>query len=77
MAKIKDLSQEIKSNWGQFGRPEFFEPDGQCDKLLQEFHRFDEGIGIDGKWGGGSVTSVCRGWGSTKVSIKYVMPILS
>jgi len=40
-----------------------------CDKLLQQFHRFDEGIGIEGKWAGGSVTGVCRGWGSTKVSI--------
>lgn len=39
-----------------------------CDKLLQQFHRFDEGIGLDGKWAGGSVTGVCRGWGSTKVS---------
>ena len=41
-----------------------------CDELLQQFHRYDEGIGIDGKWGGGSVTGVCRGWGSTKVRTK-------
>ena len=38
----------------------------ECDDLLQEFHRFDEDIGVVGKWQGGSVTGVCRGWGSTK-----------
>ena len=43
---------------------------GECDELLQQFHRVDEGLGIDGKWAGGSVTGVCRGWGSTKVSRK-------
>jgi len=42
-------------------------PGEVCDELLQEFHRVDEGIGIEGKWAGGSVTAVCRGWGSTKV----------
>eukprot|EP00581_Thalassiosira_minuscula_P005786 CAMPEP_0183744146 /NCGR_PEP_ID=MMETSP0737-20130205/65580_1 /TAXON_ID=385413 /ORGANISM="Thalassiosira miniscula, Strain CCMP1093" /LENGTH=2327 /DNA_ID=CAMNT_0025979781 /DNA_START=237 /DNA_END=7220 /DNA_ORIENTATION=- len=39
---------------------------GKCDKLLQQFHRVDESLGINGKWTGGSVTSVCRGWGSSK-----------
>lgn len=43
---------------------------GKCDELLQQFHRVDEGIGLDGKWAGGSVTGVCRGWGSTKVRTK-------
>lgn len=38
-----------------------------CDKLLQEFHRFDEGLSVQGKWAGGSVTGVCRGWGTSKV----------
>lgn len=38
-----------------------------CDELLQEFHKFDEGLGLDGKWGGGSVTAVCRNWGNDKV----------
>ena len=38
-----------------------------CDELLQEFHKFDEGLGLDGKWGGGSVTAVCRNWGNHKV----------
>ena len=46
---------------------------GKCDELLQEFYRFDEGIGLDGKWAGASVTGVCRGWGSTKVSTKEVL----
>ena len=39
---------------------------GRCDQVLQEFFRFDEEIGTVGKWQGGSVTSVCRGWGTTK-----------
>jgi len=42
---------------------------GKCDELLKQFHRVDEGIGLDGKWSGASVTGVCRGWGSTKVRI--------
>ena len=37
-----------------------------CDQLLQEFHRFDEEISLNGKWQGGTVTGVCRGWGTTK-----------
>ena len=45
-------------------------PGGKCDELLRQFHRVDEGIGIEGKWAGGSVTGVCRGWGSTKVRTK-------
>jgi hypothetical protein len=40
---------------------------GLCDQLLQQFHRFDEEISIQGKWQGGSVTGVCRGWGTNKV----------
>ena len=40
----------------------------KCDRLLQLFHRFDESIGLEGKWAGGSVTSVCRGWGTSNVS---------
>ena len=41
-----------------------------CDRLLQEFHRYDESISWQGKWGGGSVTAVCRGWGTSNVSRK-------
>ena len=41
---------------------------GECDQPLQEFHRFDESLSIQGKWQGGSVTGVCRGWGTPKVS---------
>ena len=41
-----------------------------CDELLQEFHNFDES---KGKWMGGSVTSICRGWGTTKsVSLQAI-----
>jgi hypothetical protein len=38
-----------------------------CDQLLQQFHRFDEELSVQGKWQGGSVTGVCRGWGTSKV----------
>jgi hypothetical protein len=38
-----------------------------CDQLLQQFHRVDEELSIQGKWQGGSVTGVCRGWGTNKV----------
>jgi hypothetical protein len=39
-----------------------------CGQLLQQFHRVDEELSIQGKWQGGSVTGVCRGWGTSKVS---------
>jgi hypothetical protein len=42
-------------------------PGSLCDQLLQQFHRFDEELSIQGKWQGGSVTGVCRGWGTNKV----------
>lgn len=32
---------------------------------MQEFHRFDEDISVKGKWQGGTVTGICRGWGTT------------
>jgi hypothetical protein len=38
-----------------------------CGELLQQFHRVDEELSIQGKWQGGSVTGVCRGWGTSKV----------
>ena len=38
-----------------------------CDQLLQQFHRVDEKLSIQGKWQGGSVTGVCKGWGTEKV----------
>lgn len=44
-----------------------------CDRLLQEFHRFDEDLSVIGKWQGGSVTSVCRGYGTDKVSPKLMI----
>ena len=42
----------------------------QCDDLIKQFHRFDES---KNKWTGGSVTSICRGWGTTKkASLKAI-----
>ena len=48
---------------------DLIETAGRCDQLLQEFHRFDEGLSVAGKWQGGTVTGVCRGWGTSKVRI--------
>lgn len=39
-----------------------------CDKLLRQFHRYDESLSWQGKWGGGSAGAVCRGWGTSNVS---------
>jgi hypothetical protein len=36
---------------------------------MQQFHRFDEELSVQGKWQGGTVTGVCKGWGTSKVSI--------
>jgi len=47
----------------------FIIPGNKCDQLLQMFHRFDEGLSVAGKWQGGTVTGVCRGWGTNKVRI--------
>ncbi len=44
-----------------------FGPSSSCDQLLQQFHRVDEELSILGKWQGGSVAGVCRGWGTSKV----------
>ena len=50
--------------------------DDSCDSLLQEFHRFDEEISVNGKWQGGTVTGVCRGWGTTRyISLESIYQI--
>jgi len=41
---------------------EFVSGGSFCDQLLQQFHQVDKEIGIRGKWQGGSVTGVCKGW---------------
>ena len=51
----------------------FLDSGNNCDNLLREFHRVDEGLGIAGKWAGGSVTGVCRGWGTSKVRTKLLL----
>jgi hypothetical protein len=45
--------------------------DLKCDELLQQFHRFDEELSVQGKWQGGSVTGVCKGWGTDKVGLGF------
>jgi hypothetical protein len=47
------------------------EVDQKCDLLLQQFHRFDEELSVQGKWQGGSVTGVCKGWGTDKVGLGF------
>ena len=42
-----------------------------CDRLLQQLHRFDEELSVQGKWQGGSVTGVCKGWGTDKVGLGF------
>jgi hypothetical protein len=49
----------------------YFEVDQKCDLLLQQFHRFDEELSVQGKWQGGSVTGVCKGWGTDKVGLGF------
>lgn len=41
----------------------------QCDDLLREFHTFNEEAGESGKWLGGTVTKVCKGWSTSKVKL--------
>ena len=43
-----------------------------CNELLQQFHRFDEELSVQGKWQGGSVTGVCKGWGTNKVGLGFI-----
>ena len=70
LKNTKSLSNGILSNYmnGKLMKESFILRDeNKCDQLLQEFHRFDEDLSVVGKWQGGSVTGVCRGWGTNKV----------
>ena len=62
----ESLSGEILNNITD-GIDSFIRSGDKCDQLLQMFHRFDEGLSLEGKWQGGTVTGVCRGWGTSKV----------
>jgi hypothetical protein len=64
MTRIKSLANRIMVDFNTFEI-------GLCDQLLQQFHRVDEELSIQGKWQGGSVTGVCRGWGTNKVSARF------
>ncbi|KAL3784268.1 hypothetical protein ACHAW5_005992, partial [Stephanodiscus triporus] len=65
LTSITSLSGEILNNITD-GIDSFVRSGDKCDQLLQKFHRFDEGLSLAGKWQGGTVTGVCRGWGSSK-----------
>jgi hypothetical protein len=66
---ITRLSGEILNNIPE-GIGNFIRSGDKCDELLQMFHRFDEGLSVSsvaGKWQGGTMTGVCKGWGTSKV----------
>ena len=67
LKNITSLSGEILDDTGNI--TDLLKSAGRCEQLLQEFHRFDEGLSVAGKWQGGTVTGVCRGWGTSKVRI--------
>ncbi len=67
LKNITSLSGEILNDTGNIN--DFIAQGQKCDQLLQEFHRFDEGLSVAGKWQGGTMTGVCRGWGTSKVRI--------
>lgn len=69
LADIQSMSQDILGEYDSSGiltDVTILNEDGICDRLLQEFHRFDEDLSANGKWQGGSVTGICRGWGTNK-----------
>ena len=55
LERIRSLSDEILQTYDAT----------KYDELLKQFHHFDEDVGPTGKWESGSVTKVCRGWGTT------------
>ena len=68
MTAVKNLSNYIWNNRNSIGN--MIDVGGDCDQLMQQFHRFDEELSVQGKWQGGTVTGVCRGWGTNKVRYK-------
>jgi hypothetical protein len=73
---MRDKLERIKQTSKLLADESF--PDESCDDLLKEFHRFDEEIGsFGGIWQGGSVTSVCRGQGTSKfLSLQSIAQIM-
>ncbi|KAL3768372.1 hypothetical protein ACHAW5_005210 [Stephanodiscus triporus] len=76
LTNITSLSGEILNNITD-GIDSFIQIGNKCDQLLQQFHRFDEGLSLAGKWAGGTVTGVCRGWGTSKfLSLQSIHQII-
>lgn len=70
MKTILELSGNILKKYDSDNTlldPSILDTGDKCDQLLQNFHRFDEDLSVKGKWQGGTVTGVCRGWGTNKV----------
>ena len=67
MTAVKNLSNYIWNNRNSIGS--MIDVGGDCDQLMQQFHHFDEELSVQGKWQGGTVTGVCKGWGTNKVCI--------
>ena len=65
MTRVKSLASQVLAD--DFAGLTYANKFIVCDQLLQQFHRVDEELSIQGKWQGGSVTGVCRGWGTNKV----------
>jgi hypothetical protein len=75
---MRDKLQRIKGLSADLLDPTTVYEELECYKLLQQFHRFDEEIGaFGGIWQGGSVTSVCRGQGTSKIlSLQSIAQIM-
>lgn len=76
LAILSEYSKDVNDNLKLNDTKILVSVTGACDELLQVFHRFDEGIGVEGKWQGGTVTGICRGWGTSKfVSLESIYQI--
>jgi hypothetical protein len=75
---MRDKLHRIKGLSADLLNPTTVYEELECDELLQQFHRFDEGLGtFGGIWQGGSVTSVCRGQGTSKfLSLQSIAQIM-
>ena len=69
----ESIQMKIKTLTDSLRRLNFTDTDiswvGQCDDLLKEFHKFNEGASESGRWQGGTVTQVCKGWSTSKVNL--------
>lgn len=76
----ESIQMKIKTLTDSLRRLNFTDTDiswvGQCDDLLKEFHKFNEGASESGRWQGGTVTQVCKGWSTSKVNLSLHVQVL-